>query len=371
MLQLEKVLKMKPDKRAFMMPEFLHQFLSHLPYYALVLDPEKHVVASNDNFLLDTDSGDIRALFGKKPGDLFMCENSVDTGCGESANCQFCGIFRSLDECMAKHEPVSHTSRLMVKRDGFLQAYEFNTRCSPLKLNENMFYLLTLSDLSAEARRKDLERIFFHDILNVVSGLKGLSELMAESEDMCELKAYTETLKEISERLIDTVYSQRDLMQAEMRDLALNIRQVSAREILNSVLETAYFIAVPGSGMIQIKMEEEDFRFSTDPSLLLRVLLNMVKNALEAPNIIPGVTIRCSRTDNSVLFTVHNQAYIDHAESIGIFKPMHSAKGRGRGLGTYSIRLISENYLKGKVRFHTHPEEGTCFSVELPSELKN
>jgi hypothetical protein len=349
----------------------MHQFLAHLPYYALLLDSERHIIASNEGFLADNKLADVSELFGKGPGDIFQCENSKEAGCGKSSNCQFCGIFRTIADCLEKNAPVSHTSRLMVNRDGFLMAYEFKTRCSPLNLKGNRYYLLTLSDLSTETRKKDLERIFFHDILNMVSGLKGLSELMAESADILEMREYVDTLKEITERMSDTVFSQRDLMHAEMRELAVSVRQVSAREILNSVLDNSNFISSAGAGIIQIKVMEDDFSFSTDPSLLLRVLINMVKNALEAPNTKPGVLISCSQSDNTVLFSVHNHAYISNADARGIFKPMQSAKGSGRGLGTYSIRLISENYLKGKVSFQTHPEEGTYFTVQLPADLKN
>jgi sensor histidine kinase regulating citrate/malate metabolism len=49
-----------------------------------------------------------------------------------------------------------------------------------------------------------------------------------------------------------------------------------------------------------------------------------------------------------------------------IFKKRFSTKGKGRGLGTYSIKMLTENYLKGKVFFESSPESGTIFSVQLP-----
>jgi signal transduction histidine kinase len=56
-----------------------------------------------------------------------------------------------------------------------------------------------------------------------------------------------------------------------------------------------------------------------------------------------------------------------------LFQRSFSTKGIGRGLGTYSIRLLTENYLKGKVSFISNETEGTVFSIELnkkfPSDL--
>ena len=49
-----------------------------------------------------------------------------------------------------------------------------------------------------------------------------------------------------------------------------------------------------------------------------------------------------------------------------IFKRSFSTKGKGRGLGTYSVRLLAENYLKGKAGFISNEKEGTIFFVDLP-----
>lgn len=48
-----------------------------------------------------------------------------------------------------------------------------------------------------------------------------------------------------------------------------------------------------------------------------------------------------------------------------IFQRSFSTKGKGRGIGTYSVRLLSENYLKGNISFVSNEYEGTIFTVEL------
>jgi signal transduction histidine kinase len=42
----------------------------------------------------------------------------------------------------------------------------------------------------------------------------------------------------------------------------------------------------------------------------------------------------------------------------------------GRGLGLYSVRLLTEKYLKGTVAFESDPDQGTVFEVFLPKERK-
>jgi signal transduction histidine kinase len=53
-----------------------------------------------------------------------------------------------------------------------------------------------------------------------------------------------------------------------------------------------------------------------------------------------------------------------------VFQRFFSTKGAGRGLGTYSIRLLTERYLKGNVSFTSSPEEGTTFRVCYPPAPK-
>lgn len=38
-------------------------------------------------------------------------------------------------------------------------------------------------------------------------------------------------------------------------------------------------------------------------------------------------------------------------------------------MGLYSVRLLTENYLRGKVAFHSSPEEGTVSHICLPLDL--
>jgi len=48
-----------------------------------------------------------------------------------------------------------------------------------------------------------------------------------------------------------------------------------------------------------------------------------------------------------------------------IFQRSFSTKGSDRGIGTYSIKLLAENYLKGKVDFSSNESEGTIFWVDF------
>ena len=95
------------------------------------------------------------------------------------------------------------------------------------------------------------------------------------------------------------------------------------------------------------------------------LLNNMVKNALEAGTGI--VTIDCRQEDNKTRVSVHNAEVIPEKARFQLFQPSFSTKGTGRGFGTYSIKLLTERYLAGKVGFTSSEGDGTTFFIKIPN----
>ncbi len=105
-----------------------------------------------------------------------------------------------------------------------------------------------------------------------------------------------------------------------------------------------------------------------DKTLLSRLKGNLVKNALEAEKLGAVVTLSCAKTAEGVAFTVRNPTPMGEDARLQIFQRSFSAKGPGGGLGTYSVRLLTERYLKGKVSCASGPG-GTVFTSEYPAAL--
>ena len=91
----------------------------------------------------------------------------------------------------------------------------------------------------------------------------------------------------------------------------------------------------------------------------------MLKNALEATEKGGIVFAKVIDSDKKVRFQVMNNLVMPKKVQLQIFQRSFSTKGSGRGVGTYSIKLLTENYLDGKVGFISTAAQGTVFFVDL------
>ena len=63
---------------------------------------------------------------------------------------------------------------------------------------------------------------------------------------------------------------------------------------------------------------------------------------------------------------MNNPDVMPQVTQLQVFNRSFSTKGAGRGIGTYSIRLLGERYLGGRVSFDSTEAEGTTFRIHLP-----
>ena len=120
---------------------------------------------------------------------------------------------------------------------------------------------------------------------------------------------------------------------------------------------------------IIVDSTSEDILMISDETILGRIIGNMTKNALEAIQAGHFVTLSCVQDGDKVRIIVHNPGLIERTAQLQIFQRSFSTKGIGRGLGTYSIKMLSEQYLKGEVGFTSSANEGTIFFGDYPVSL--
>ncbi|MBP8856997.1 MAG: HAMP domain-containing histidine kinase, partial [Anaerolineaceae bacterium] len=181
-----------------------------------------------------------------------------------------------------------------------------------------------------------------------------------------ELPEFADDILRMSEGLIDVIQTQREITQAENGDLEVKPELCRPAELVEE-MAALYRKQEPVTGIrVATEVSGAVMEFITDPVLLRRILLNIVKNAVEASRPGDTVTVGCSREGERVVFQVHNPAVMPELVRLQVFQRSFSTKGAGRGLGTYGARLLGERYLGGTVSFTSEPGKGTLFSIGLP-----
>jgi len=114
--------------------------------------------------------------------------------------------------------------------------------------------------------------------------------------------------------------------------------------------------------------EKKDIIATFDRTQLIRVVTNLVKNAIQAipKNKTPKITVRVfSEGDNVVLTVEDNGNGIVDENKSKVFEPKFTTKTSGMGLGLPMIKNIVETY-NGSITFVSKEDEGTTFKVTFP-----
>lgn len=343
--------------------ELLISTLDSISTAVLILNGNRQIVFANRAFLTMISVKDSNSIMGLRPGEAIGCiySDRNEGGCGTSDFCRECGAARAILSSLDGKEDIQDCS-IALKDDP--NALDLRVKTTPMELGGEVFTVFSITDIGDQKRREVLERIFLHDVRNTAGGIQGFSQLLTEEEEDARLHAGT--IADLSVMLLDEIDSYNQLTRAENRQLIIRPVSFSSKGLLERTVELYFRHDAARDREIRIDPRSEDLELYTDETILSRVIGNMTKNALEA--IAPGevVTLCCSREGEMARFEVHNPGMIPSDASLQIFQRSFSTKGPGRGLGTYSIRLLSEHYLKGKVGFTTSGTGGTTFFGIFP-----
>lgn len=251
------------------------------------------------------------------------------------------------------------------------------------KLSKKTNSVLTMQFRQLESTTEALEKsnqnyarlikIVAHDLRNPIGGIYALCSLLQEGDTTAEeARQYIELIRESSTSCLHMIS---DLLQTDF--------DVKEAELQKKPVELSVFLDHAVT-LLTLRAAEKNQRLvledpphtvvHADPDKLLRVLNNLIVNAIKFSPDGESIRVNMKQSDKGVTISVEDHGLGIPREAIpNIFDPFTTSKRPGTageqafGLGLYISKKIVEAH-GGKLWFDTEEGSGTTFYIFLPGE---
>jgi len=261
-----------------------------------------------------------------------------------------------------------------------------SVRASTFTLEKDKYKIVSLHDIKTELEEQEVEswqklvRILTHEIMNStipITNMVGLARDFLvdddgnpkeipglEKEEIDDLVESLSTAENRSKGLVKFVQTTKDLARIPEP----TISEIRVDELFNRL---------KGFYKNDLKQLKIDFKIilckpglviNADLEMIEQVLINLVKNAIEAveDSSRPKIKIMADQNDNQavVIRVIDNGPGIPEENIENIFIPFFSTKKEGSGIGLSLSRQIMKLH-RGRIEVETEPEAGTAFILEF------
>ena len=265
-----------------------------------------------------------------------------------------------------------HTRRRDIRKVAYmmdaLEDGELNFRFQEKnKFNRTLNRIRTIFEKQRQAHEQDswtkLIRVLTHEIMNTVSPIASLSDAMAKSVDEnghseLDIKAGLETISDSSKNLIGFVQTYRQLS-----GVAKPVRKaLDLRELMDNVIGLNSEFAANCGATCKYRPEEDDLMIYADEGQISQILINLIKNALQAGAKHIDITAKMGKDDEVIVQVANDGEPIPASAQEQIFIPFYTTKKEGSGIGLSISRQIMRNH-NGSIDLLRSEEDQTVFQL--------
>lgn len=231
--------------------------------------------------------------------------------------------------------------------------------------------IIAVNDISETIEENESEswtrliRVLTHEIMNTVTPIASLSEALSEyagtittPADGPDLKAGLDTIASSSRGLIKFVNSYRDLTH-----IAVPVRKAFfARNLAARVIDLSQSALTAAGAEAEFVEKTEDVLLYADENQISQILINLVKNAVQAGAKHIRISAELDKKDNAVINVSNDGQPISAASQEEIFIPFFTTKQDGSGIGLSLSRQIMRMH-GGTLRLSRSDAEATVFTL--------
>lgn len=251
---------------------------------------------------------------------------------------------------------------------------------SNIRINKADLRIVTLYSIDSELEAKEMEswakliRIMTHEIMNSIAPITSLTEMLLQMYGAADEEPSTEQLKESTIDSLHTIHSTAKDLTAfvnSYREFSRVSQPDKSTFELHTFMDSALKLEAAELEANNIRTEfnihQPEATIHADRSQMGRVIVNLLKNAIEATSATDKRIIRISTepvADNKIKINISNQGNPIPEDILeNIFIPFYTTKEGGSGIGLSVSRYIMR--LHGGNLKHSFHDGWTTFSVVI------
>ncbi|MGE0077361.1 MAG: PAS domain-containing sensor histidine kinase [Bacteroidales bacterium] len=285
-------------------------------------------------------------------------------------------IDSKLFQTIQRIQPYEHK---LVSLPSEMGITELSINATPFKTNNDEMILLSIQDIKNELEVKELDswlkliRVLMHEIMNTIAPITSLSESL--SKHVAKEKAANpdtksadivskglEVIRTQSIGLMQFVESYRKLTRLPKPDKKI----LNAANLLNQI-KLLFESDCKNGNCIEVRIIPETLEIYADEGQISQVLINLVKNAIQANQNNPKakISVIAKKQDNRVTIDVIDNGPGIPKEIIDeIFVPFFTTHENGSGIGLSISKQIARLH-GGNLKVRSIPNHETVFSFSI------
>lgn len=232
------------------------------------------------------------------------------------------------------------------------------------KVEETVNLNITLRELEKEKALRESLFKMTHEIKNPIAVCKGYIDMM--KKDNIKEENREKYLNIIDEEISRTLVLMDDFL--DYTKIKINKEEMDINVLIEEVITNSNTLLKKNNVKVETDIKSEEIIVNADYNRLKQVLVNILKNSLEAKKVKDKmlINIKVTNSTNEVKIVIKDNGIgMDKKTLNKINKMFFTTKSKGTGLGVPLSKEIIELH-SGTIKYRSIPNKGTTVSITLP-----
>lgn len=357
----------------------IFNILNSAPTACIIIKELSHELVWYNNTFSKLYAHRLPNLDGSTISQVLGCINSSsDSQFVYNEYCSECPLHAAIAS-MNKGDSLKHRGVITIPAPWGKTDLHVETCAYRLEMQNQGLLLIYFKDIESDATRYQLNRSFFHDLLNIGQQLRSsvnLTRMVVEDAKRDGYRIPTQLIKELKimdssvSIITDKVNQERQLNNAQNDTLIPHIVSFNPQDILSELLISVRKMDEHGGRLLVIVPCPPDTVCASDRMLLHQVCYGLMHTLIYSSRAEQIIELGFTPQKDTISFWFRNRELTLNPNKIKQFNTEYSLK-RTRNIYSYTISILATKYLQASIDIASSEAEGTTIFLTIPLETKS